>query len=65
MKKRNLQYEHGYSQGYEHHQYAGGSKSSAEQEIVRRFGKKTLYSSYGKGFIQGFLDHKNDLEQKY
>ena len=62
---RNLQYEHGYSQGYEHHQYVGGSKTDAEREIVYRFGKKALYSSYGKGFIQGFLDHKESREKRY
>lgn len=65
MARRNLRYEHGYSQGYEYHQYAGGSQANAEREIVHRFGKKTLYSSYGKGFIQGFLDHKEGRDKRY
>lgn len=65
MAKRNLQYEHGYAQGYEYHRSFGGTIEDAKREIARRFGKKTIYTSYGKGFIQGFLDHKEGKEQKY
>ena len=65
MPRRNLEYEHGYSEGYMYHQYAGGTEADAKREIVRRFGKKAIYSSYGKGFITGFLDHKEGKPQKY
>ena len=62
---RNLEYEHGYAQGYEYHQHYGGTKADAEREIARRFGRKVIYTSYGRGFIQGFLDHKEGKPQKY
>lgn len=62
---RNLEYEKGYADGYDYHRYAGGTEADAKREIISRFGKRTLYSSYGKGFIQGFLDHKNGKEPKY
>lgn len=65
MAKRNLQYEHGYSQGYEFHSWHGGDVQDAKTEIYHRFGRGTIYTSYGKGFIQGFLDHKEGREQKY
>lgn len=65
MKKRNLEYEHGYAQGYEFHSWHGGDEQNAKTEICYRFGRSTIYTSYGKGFIQGFLDHKNGKAQKY
>lgn len=65
MAKRNLQYEHGYAQGYEFHSWHGGDIQDAETEIYHRFGRGTIYTSYGKGFIKGFLDHKEGKEQKY
>lgn len=65
MRKRNLEYEHGYAQGYEFHSWHGGDEQNAKTEICYRFGRSTIYTSYGKGFIQGFLDHKNGKTQKY
>lgn len=65
MRKRNLEYEHGYAQGYEFHSWHGGDEQDAKTEICHRFGRRTIYTSYGKGFIQGFLDHKNGKAQKY
>ena len=65
MKRRNLEYEHGYAQGYEFHSWYGGDVQDAKIEICCRFGRRVIYTSYGKGFIQGFLDHKNGEAQKY
>ena len=65
MRKRNLEYEHGYAQGYEFHSWHGGDEQDAKTEIYHRFGRGTIYTSYGKGFIQGFLDHKKGEAQKY
>lgn len=65
MRKRNLEYEHGYAQGYEFHSWHGGDEQDAKTEIYHRFGRGTIYTSYGKGFVQGFLDHKNGEAQKY
>lgn len=59
------EFAHGYSQGYSHHQYAGGSIEDAKREILDRFGKAGLYSPYGKGFVKGFLDHKENKPKKY
>lgn len=65
MARINKEYEHGYGQGYEYYGYAGGLIIDAQQEVIRRFGKRTLYSSYGKGFLQGFKDHREGKECKY
>jgi hypothetical protein len=62
---RNLEYEHGYRMGYEHHISFGGTLEDAKKEIILRFGRRALYSPYGHGFLDGFKDHRDGKPQRY
>jgi len=62
MATRNLEYEHGYAQGYEYGAY-GGCYKNPRREIILR-GLK-IRSPYGVGFLAGFKDQQNGVKQKY
>lgn len=62
MATRNLEYEHGYAQGYEYGLY-GGCYKDPKREIRLR-GLK-IRSQFGVGFLAGYNDERKGVKQKY
>lgn len=59
--KRNKEFEHGYSMGYDLARY-NGNADPRKSILERGIGLRTQYAV---GFLKGFADYKKGLPQKY
>ena len=62
-RRRNREFEHGYTMGYQYAEFEGGNEYTAKGEILSR--GISLRTAYAAGFVQGIRDYKSHLPQKY
>lgn len=62
MAVRNLEYEKGYSDGYDYAAY-GGAYTDPKKEL--RYKGIPIRSTYGRAFINGYNDERDGKPKRY
>ena len=64
-KKRNMQFEHGYSMGYDWMAHEGNSTYRIDTELRNRGSNPHKLTAWDHGFKKGAEDRTNNLPKKY